>query len=87
MAIAAMSTGAVMPSGSTSGVLNGGGAIDGPVLMAFPGQLNVCGAIGSGAVNDGARPDGAPMAIGGCDHANAGDGITGQPGVVDPKGA
>jgi hypothetical protein len=28
-----------------------------------------------------------PMAIGVCCHANAGDGITGQPGVGDPKGA
>jgi len=61
----------VIPSGSTSGVLNGSGAIAGPL----PGcGLNVIGGDIDGGV------------IVACGHPNAGDGITGQPGVVDPKG-
>jgi hypothetical protein len=82
-----MSTGAVMPSGSTSGVLNGTGAIVCPVLMPVRALPSVRGVFGSGAVNDGIGPGAAPIAIGACDHGNVGDGITGQPGVVDPKGA
>jgi len=81
-----MSTGAVTLSGSTSGVLNGSGEIAGPVLMGLPGQPNVRDVIGSGAANGVAAPDAPPKDIGVCGHANAGDGITGQPGVVDPKG-
>jgi len=71
MAIAAMSAGAVTPSGSTSGVLNGIGAIVGPPPTA---AFSVIGGVTDGGVSVA------------CGHANAGDGITGQPGVVDPKG-
>jgi hypothetical protein len=56
----------------TSGVVNGSGAIAGP---APPGGLSVIGGVNDGGV------------IVVCGHAKAGDGITGQPGVVDPKGA
>jgi len=72
MAMAANSAGAVTPSGITSGVLNGSGANAGPAPTC---GLNVIGGVICGGV------------IVACGHANAGDGITGQPGVVDPKGA
>jgi hypothetical protein len=67
-----MTAGAVTPSGSTSGVLNGSGAIAGPLPIA---ALSAIGGVADGGVSVA------------CGHGNAGDGITGQPGVVAPKGA
>jgi hypothetical protein len=72
-------------------VLNGGGEIAGPVPMVVPGQPSVRDVIGSGVVkgapvNGVAGPDAVPSGMTVCGHANGADGITGHPGVVDPKG-
>jgi hypothetical protein len=78
-----MSAGAVTPSGTTSGVLNGTEVIGSPVLRPPVDHPSERGVIGSDAPKTFAMPGAAPIGAG---QVNPGNDGPDHPGAADPKG-